>query len=57
MKQTRKHTNLRIYRAGQPKYPNAADNRYYKEKVLDIATAVVSMVGFVSAMVFLITMV
>lgn len=56
MKPTIKHLrrgNLRIH---QPKYPNAASSSYFLQKALDIVTAVVSVAGFVSAMVFLATM-
>ena len=56
MKKSVKHTHLHIYQARQPAYPNAADRRYLIQKVLDILTAVVSVAGFVSAMVFLATM-
>ena len=56
MKRTAKRTHLSIYRTNRPKYPNAADNRYYVQKAVDIATAVVSVAGFVSAMAFLATM-
>jgi len=40
----------------QPIYPNAADSQYYRQKALDIVTAIVSSMGLVSAMVFLITL-
>lgn len=56
MKQTRKHsTNLKLY-TPQPKYPNAADHRYFAEKALNMMTALVSGMGFLSAMLFLVTM-
>ena len=41
----------RRYRA--PAYPNAADRRYFVEKAVNIVTAILSGIGFVSAMVFL----
>lgn len=56
MKSRVKKPHLRIYKTCQPLYPNAAEPRYYRQKTLDIVTAVVSMAGFVSAMVFLATM-
>lgn len=56
MKQIAKHTQLSIHRNHPPQYPNAADNRYYRQKILDIITAIVSVAGFVGAMVFLATM-
>ena len=39
-----------------PAYPNAADRRYFVEKAVNIVTAILSGIGFVSAMVFLATM-
>lgn len=47
------HRELYVYR---PKYPNAAGREYYRQKVLDAVTAVVSVIGFLSAMIFLFTM-
>ena len=49
----KKHQELYVYR---PKYPNAASREYYRQKVLDAVTAVVSVIGFLSAMLFLFTM-
>ena len=46
--------STRRYRA--PAYPNAADRRYFVEKAVNIVTAILSGIGFVSAMVFLPTM-
>lgn len=40
----------------QPIYPNAADSQYYRQKALDIVTGIISGMGFVSAMVFLVTL-
>lgn len=56
MKQTKKNTNLTAYRGRQPTYPNAADKNYINRKLLDIATAIVSGMGFITAMVFLIAL-
>jgi len=56
MKQTKKNRNLTVYRGHQSQYPNAADKNYINRKLLDIATAIVSGMGFISAMVFLITL-
>lgn len=55
MKRTRKNRHLKIYRS-QPTYPNAADPSYFANKALDVITAVVSGMGFVTAMAFLVTM-
>lgn len=43
-------------RSREPKYPGAADDRYFAEKALNILTAVVSGMGFVTAMLFLVTL-
>lgn len=56
MKHTKNDRTLTIYKPGQPAYPNAADNSYFARKAVDIITAVVSGLGFVSAMLFLLTM-
>lgn len=57
MKRRKKYPHLNVYRSSQPKYPNAADNRYFAAKALNVMTAIVSGMGFVSAMLFLVTMV
>lgn len=55
MKQhTLPRTALRRYR--EPAYPNTADRRYFVEKAVNIVTAILSGIGFVSAVVFLATM-
>ena len=56
MKKHKKNRNLSIYRSTQPAYPNAADNRYFAAKALNVMTAIVSGMGFISAMVFLVTL-
>lgn len=56
MKTKKRNQNLTIYRANQPVYPNAADNRYFANKALNVMTAIVSGMGFVSAMAFLVTL-
>ena len=58
MKKTNhKHRNLTVhYYQPAPAYPNAADPSYFAEKALDILTAIVSTIGFVSAMLFLVTL-
>lgn len=53
--------NRRIYKSSvshvhQPAYPNAADDRYFRTKALDLLTAIVSGMGLVSAMLFLVTL-
>ena len=56
MKKSKKNRNLSIYKPTQPAYPNAADNRYFAQRALNVMTAIVSGMGFVSAMLFLVTM-
>lgn len=46
-------SHLRIYR--RP-YPNAADPSYYIDKAIDAVLAVVTGMGTVSALLFLVTM-
>lgn len=55
MKHNRRNRNLKIYRS-QPAYPNAADPSYFAAKAVNVITAVVSGMGFVTAMTFLVTM-
>lgn len=56
MKNKKKYPHLRIVNPSRPVYPNAADNNYFARKALDVMTAIVSGIGFASAMVFLVTM-
>ncbi|MGN0977285.1 MAG: hypothetical protein ACI4PH_04445 [Faecousia sp.] len=56
MKTRKKNPHLSVYKPSQPVYPNAADNNYFAEKALNVITAIVSGLGFVSAMLFLVTM-
>ncbi|MBQ7001153.1 MAG: hypothetical protein IJN67_08940 [Oscillospiraceae bacterium] len=57
MKHTKKqYKHLRIVETKQPIYPNAADQNYFAQKALDVMTGLVSCMGFVSAMLFLITL-
>lgn len=58
MKKNKKkaNRNLTVYQSRQPLYPNAADANYVTRKLLDIATAIASGMGLVTAMVFLITL-
>lgn len=54
MKKHRRNRHLKL--VNQPQYPNAASPQYYRQKALDIVTAIISTAGFISAMVFLVTM-
>ena len=56
MKKRNSYRHLRIVRSEEPLYPNAADHHYFAQKALDVMTAIVSGMGFVSAMLFLFTM-
>ena len=56
MKQKKQNTYLRVVHPRQPMYPNAADVNYFKQKALDVVTAIISGIGFASAMIFLVTM-
>jgi len=56
MKRTKKYSHLTVLPKEQPKYPNAADHRYFAAKALNLMTALVSGMGLVSAMLFLVTM-
>lgn len=56
MKKVSKYPHLSVYDPNQPKFPNAADNRYFAAKALNVMTAIVSGAGFATAMVFLVTM-
>ncbi len=57
MKQTRqRYPHLHVIDHKQPLYPNAADQTYFSQKALDVMTAIVSGIGFVSAMLFLATL-
>ena len=56
MKTKKGNRNLAIYYSKQPAYPNAADNRYFAGKALNVMTAIVSGMGCISAMAFLVTL-
>lgn len=57
MKTYKHNRNLTVYKPAQPAYPNAADHNYFANRALNVITALVSGMGFVSAMLFLVTMV
>ncbi len=56
MKHSKKHPHLTVYRPQQPICPNAADHNYFAAKALNVITAIVSGLGFASAMLFLVTL-
>lgn len=57
MKKHKNHRHLTVVKTSQPVYPNAADPSYFAGRALNVVTALVSGMGFVSAMLFLVTMV
>ena len=56
MKKRNRKTNLRVVRNNRPMYPNAADANYFRNKALDLCTAIVSGMGMVTAMLVLVTL-
>ena len=50
-----KHTAIRYSSVRQPMYPNAADERYFTEKALEILTAIVTGTGAITLMLLLVT--
>ena len=50
-----KQTAIRHSTTRQPMYPNAADERYFTQKALEILTAVISGTGVITLMLFLVT--
>lgn len=56
MKQATRNSHLTLCAPRQPMYPNAADRRYFVEKAVNIITAIVSGMGFITAMLFLLTL-
>ena len=57
MKKNKNTRQLSVVKTSHPAYPNAADSNYVAAKALNIVTALVSGMGFISAMLFLVTMV
>ena len=55
MKTNHNSRNLQFY-AYQPAVPNGAPPRYFTDKVLNILTTLVSALGFVSSVIFLVIM-
>lgn len=51
---TASRNRINNYYSMQPAYPNAADTNYFTKKALEILTAVVSGMGCLAAMVFLV---
>ena len=57
MKHKKNYKHLRVVNSKQPMYPNAADHNYFARKAVDVMTALASVLGQVSAMIFLLTMI
>ena len=51
-----RHTHAASRYISQPAYPNAADTNYFTAKALEILTAVVSGLGCMAGMIFLVIM-
>lgn len=51
-----KQKNMHYTTVRQPMYPNAADERYFAEKALEILAAIISGTGAITAMLLLVTM-
>ena len=56
MKHTTNSSALTVCKPRTPMYPGAADDRYFADKALDILTAIVSGMGMITAMLFLLTL-
>ena len=56
MKKHYRNNNHPTGKTRGPAYPNAADERYFRTKALDLLTAIVSGMGLISAMLFLVTL-
>lgn len=56
MKQKKHSRNIYLVETKAPRYPNAADSSYYIRKAVDVATAIISGIGLVSIMLFLVVL-
>ena len=56
MKKQKANTYTRSIYVYQPAYPNAAEPRYFTDKMLNALTTAVSAMGFVTAVVCLVAM-
>ena len=54
MKQKKHNRNIYLVETKAPRYPNAADRSYYIRKAVDVATAIISGLGLVSVMLFMV---
>ena len=56
MKRKKHNRNIYLVEAKAPRYPNAADRNYYVRKAVDVVTAIISGIGLVSVMLFLVVL-
>lgn len=56
MKHTHHTSPLYLYQPQEPLCPNAADDRYFADRALNLLMGIVSVAGFVCAMCFLVTL-
>ena len=52
----KRNHRLYIHRNNAPMYPNSADTGYFVRKLLNIATAIASAMGLVTAMIALVVL-
>jgi len=56
MKYTNQSSTITVRKLRSPMYPGAADDNYFTAKALDILTAIVSGMGMITAILFLLTL-
>ena len=56
MKYTNQYSTVTVRKPRCPIYPGAADDNYFAAKALDILTAIVSGMGMITAILFLLTL-
>lgn len=56
MKYTNQSSTITVRKPRSPMYPGAADDNYFTAKALDILTAIVSGMGMITAILFLLTL-
>ena len=56
MKYTNHSSTITMHKPRSPMYPGAADDNYFTAKALDILTAIVSGMGMITAILFLLTL-
>ena len=56
MKYTNHSSTITMHKPRSPMYPGAADDNYFTATALDILTAIVSGLGMITAILFLLTL-